>query len=86
MSEQLTLDTWNLCLGLPNKKDIVVDILSANKVKICCLQETEIQTCFPENVLNCGGYTIELEMNIEKREPISISVPKLTTPEEMTSS
>ena len=61
MSEQLTIGTWNLCLGLPNKKDIVVDILLSNKVKICCLQETEIQTGFPDNVLNCGGYSIELE-------------------------
>ena len=67
MSEHLTIGTWNLCLGLPNKKDIVVDILLSNKVKICCLQETEIQSGFPENVLNCGGYSIELEMNSEKK-------------------
>ena len=56
-----TIGTLNLCLGPPNKKDIVVDILLSNKVKICCLQEIEIQTGFPENVLNCGGYSIELE-------------------------
>ena len=67
MSEQLTIGTWNLCLGLSNKKDIVVDILSTNSVKICCLQETEIQSNFPEKFLNCGGYTIELEMNSEKK-------------------
>ena len=67
MSEQFTIGTWNLCLGLPNKKDIVVDILSLNKVNICCLQETEIPSGFPENVLNVGGYTIEMEKNCNKK-------------------
>ena len=67
MPNQLTIGTWNLCLGLPNKKDIVVDILSTNNISICCLQETEIPTGFPENILNVGGFKIELEMNNEKR-------------------
>ena len=56
-----------MCLGLPNKKDIVVDILASNKVNICCLQETEIPSGFPENILNCGGFTIEIEKNSEKK-------------------
>ena len=67
MIDQLTIATWNLCLGLPNKKDIVVDILSLKKINICCLQETEIPSGFPETILNCSGFTIELEMNSEKK-------------------
>ena len=37
------------------------------KIKICCLQETEIQQGFPENILNCGNFNLELEINREKR-------------------
>ena len=34
---------------------------------MCCLQETEVQIDFPENILNCNGYNIELEQNTEKK-------------------
>ena len=37
------------------------------KIKICCLQETEIQQGFPENILNCGDFNLELENNTEKK-------------------
>ena len=67
MSNHITIGTWNLCLGLPNKKDIVIDILDLNKVDICCLQETEIPNGFPENILSCGGYKLELEINSSKK-------------------
>ena len=67
MSNHITIGTWNLCLGLPNKKDIVIDILDLNKVDICCLQETEISNGFPENILSCGGYKLELEINSSKK-------------------
>ena len=32
----------------------------------CCLQETEIPCDYPENVLNCKGYNVELELNSVK--------------------
>ena len=47
---------------------MVVEMLKLNKLSICCLQETEIPENFPENILNFGGYNLELEMNKEKRE------------------
>ena len=63
--------TWNICLGLPNKKDIVTDYLKLNNISICCLQETEIQQDFPTEVLNTGGFALELEMNdVKKRSGI----------------
>ena len=68
MLRQVNIATLNLCLGLHNKRDIVIDLLNANFVDICGLQETEIPMNFPENMLNCGGYTIELENNTEKKE------------------
>ncbi len=67
MSDQITIGTWNLCFGLPNKKDIVVDILASNEVNICCLQETKVPSGFLENVLKCGGFTIEMEKIVKKR-------------------
>ena len=57
----------NLCLGLVSKKDIVTDTLRKNYIKICCLQETEVPQNFPEILLNCGGYTLELELNSDKK-------------------
>ena len=63
----LRIGTWNLCLGLANKKDIVTSCLSALNIEICCLQETEIVNGFPDNILNCGGFNIELETNTYKR-------------------
>ena len=53
---------------------MVVDILSLKRINICCLQETEIPSGFPQNILNCGGFTIELEINSEnKRAGVYIS-------------
>ena len=67
LSSVTYIGTWNVCLGLINKKDIVTGILDLNKVDICCLQETEIPNGFPENNLNCGGYKLELETNSSKK-------------------
>ena len=72
MTSRINIGTWNLCLGLPNKRDSVTDTLSRNNVGICCLQETEIQIGFPENILNCNGYNLELEMNTVKKESWNI--------------
>ena len=57
--------TWNICLGLSNKKDIVADYLKANDVSVCCLQETKIPMNFPENLLNCGGYTVYTRVQVD---------------------
>ena len=63
----LNVSTLNLCLGLPSKKDSVTELLRRNNVNVCCLQETEIPKNFPEKVLDCGGYTLELELNSDKK-------------------
>ena len=59
--------TWNLCLGLSNKKDLVTNYLELNNVDLCCLEETEVPSNFPEDVLNTGGYNLELELNDSKK-------------------
>ena len=67
MQKSLVFGTWNLCLGLANKKDMVIDILKIKNVNVCCLQQTEIPKDFPENFLYCGGYNLELEINDTKK-------------------
>ena len=84
MTSQLKLATWNLCLGLSNKKDIVTSYLKLHSVDVCCLQETEIPLNFPENILSTGGYNLELELNDNKKELESISRTTLSTIEEKT--
>ena len=59
--------TWNLCLGISNKKDTVIDHLIENKIDICALQETEIPMNYPENTLNFKNYNLELESNTVKK-------------------
>ena len=58
--------TWNLCLGLKNKKDYVYDTLRREKIDICLLQEVEINTNYPLNILSAKDYSIEVEKNDTK--------------------
>ena len=63
MENNLKIATWNLCLGLATKKDIVTEYLKASDISVCCLLETEVPTNFPASVLNCNNYGLELELN-----------------------
>ena len=63
----INIASLNLCLGLPNKKDILTELLRRKSIDVCALQETEVPINFPEKILNCGGYNIELELNNEKK-------------------
>ena len=58
--------TWNLCLGLKNKKDYVYDTLRREKIDICLLQEVEININYPLNILSAKDYSIEVEKNDTK--------------------
>ena len=42
MDKNLNIATWNLCLGIANKKDTVTSYLTSNNIQVCCLQETEV--------------------------------------------
>ena len=67
----LKIATWNLCLGLANKRDIVTQTLSNSNISACCVQETEIPMNYPEDILNCNDYNLELEINnLKKRTGI----------------
>ena len=58
--------TWNLCLGLKNKKDYVYDTLRREKIDVCLLQEVEININYPLNILSAKDYNIEVEKNDTK--------------------
>ena len=82
MDTNTNVATWNLCLGLPNKKDSVTGFLNALNIHVCCLQETEILIDVPEDILNCGNYRLELESNTVKKELVFISEQILNMYEE----
>ena len=42
MENKIKLATWNICLGLANKKDLVSSIIMENEIDICVLQEIDI--------------------------------------------
>ena len=51
--------TLNLCLGLPNKKNLVKEIIINEKIDILCLQETELRINFDHNLLSFPGVNYE---------------------------
>ena len=67
MESNIKIATWNLCLGLVNKKDIVTEYLKSNDISVCCMQETEIPNNYPLNILNCNNYNLEIESSDAKR-------------------
>ena len=65
-SMNINIGTLNLCLGLKNKKDEVKRLLSTNKLDILCLQETELESNYPTDILAFKGYAFEAENNRNK--------------------
>ena len=59
MSLSVKVATWNLCLGLPNKKDTVLHELEVNQIDVCCMQETEIEKNYPTDILASQQYELE---------------------------
>ena len=68
MNSDLKIGTWNLCLGLPNKKEIVKNYIRTEAIDVCCLQETEIPNDYPNAQLSFSDYKIGIESNIQKKE------------------
>ena len=55
--------TWNVCLGLKNKKTYVSQTIEKNKIDICYIQECQIQKDFPANILTFKHFNLEVENN-----------------------
>ena len=57
----IKIATWNICLGLKNKKDYVYEKLLQENIDICALQEVEVDKAYPHSLLTSKDYTIEIE-------------------------
>ncbi len=67
MTSNIKIATWNVCLGLASKKELVKDYIIENNITVCCLQETELNPNLNENLLTFPGYSLEVERNDFKR-------------------
>jgi exonuclease III len=59
----LKISTLNLCLGLPNKKNLVKQLLISENIDILCLQETELKINIDHSLMSFNDYTFESETN-----------------------
>ena len=60
--------TWNICLGLKNKKDYIYEVINRKNIDICLLQEVIIESNFDTRLLTNANYKIEVETNTKKLE------------------
>ena len=63
MTNKLKVSTWNLCLGLSNKKNIVKQYMKFNNIDVCCMQEVDLLVNYPTELLSFPGYNLETETN-----------------------
>ena len=68
MNSQLKVASWNVCLGLTNKKDYIAHKIKKEKIDICCLQECEVPIGLDEKMLTFKDFKLELEDNIYKKD------------------
>ena len=54
----IKLATWNLCLGLINKKMYVTEMMKLNRIDVCCLQEIDIKPSYNHEILSWKGYSL----------------------------
>ena len=65
--------SWNICLGLINKKDYVYKTVKVNNIDICLLQEVEIGHDYDHTLLTEKDLKIKVEKNdIKLRSAIII--------------
>ena len=55
------ISSWNLCLGLSNKKEYVLNTLKNEDIDICLMQEVEIKRDYNINILGSNAYKLEVE-------------------------
>ena len=71
-TNNVRLASWNLCLGLTNKKDLVSKIILENKIDICAMQEIDLPTGYNVDILSFKGYELITENNDVKNENRSV--------------
>ena len=71
--------SWNLCLGLRNKRDYVSRVIVDEKIDICCLQEVDIAKDYPSDILSIKDFSLDVDNNdIKARVAIytRMTIPK----------
>ena len=68
----IKIATWNVCLGLKNKKDYIYDVITQKEINICLLQEAEIEANYDTNLLTHKDFKIEVEKNKKKARVATI--------------
>jgi exonuclease III len=53
----------NLCLGIPNKKNIVTKMITEENIDVLCMQETNVEINLDHELLSFPGYNYENETN-----------------------
>ena len=73
MSLKMKVATWNICLGMKNKKDYIYQVMKEKEIDICLLQEVELEKDYDVNLLTDKEYRVEVETNnIKSRTAILI--------------
>ena len=67
MTVDSKIATWNLCLGLSNKKDYISHVLNREKINICSQQECEVTGNIEEKYLSIKNFKLKLEENDVKK-------------------
>ena len=57
----IKIATLNLCLGLPNKKNIVKQMIINEHIDLLLMQETEVDISLDPDLLSFPGYNYESE-------------------------
>ncbi len=63
MEVNFKIASWNLCLGLANKKDYVEKIMIENRIDVCYQQEIELKPDFNHLLLATRNYSLHVEKN-----------------------
>jgi exonuclease III len=64
--QEITIATWNVCLGLSKKRDYIREMLTELEIDILNLQETELNPTLNMDLVCIKGYKLEAEQNDEK--------------------
>jgi exonuclease III len=59
----IKIGSLNLCLGLPNKKDLVKKLILENEIDVLCLQETELDVNLDHDLMSFKNFNYESEIN-----------------------
>ena len=68
----IKIATWNVCLGVKNKKDYIIDVLRKENIDICMIQEADIPKDYPYDLLSSKDYKIECERSTKKARCVAL--------------